>query len=292
MANGTIINGVRWVISAAGAIIGYRNPLTDKDEVFSGGGGGAWGSITGTLSDQSDLNTALAAKADDSATTTALAAKAPSAAPSFTGLETHAGTDLFTGAAMGANAIDITKARNTKTLSADTTFTFSGTPSDGQEFGIEITGHSAAVTVTIPSSRNVNTNEDITTFVMPANGYAVLTWRRKGSVNLLQGVPGTKVMIPFAIETVADGDYTIVLKSIWAGRITTVTTKSASGTCTLTAKINTTALGGTANSVSSTEQSQAHSATNTVAVGDDIVVTASGNSTCLKLTGNIEMTVF
>lgn len=42
-----------------------------------GGGGGpaSWGSITGTLSAQTDLNNALAGKADDAATTSALAGK-------------------------------------------------------------------------------------------------------------------------------------------------------------------------------------------------------------------------
>lgn len=224
--------------------------------------------------------------------TTDLAAKANSASPSFTGPETHAGHDIFTAAAMGANAIDVTKARNTKTLTADTTFTFSATPSDGQEFGVEITGHSAAVTLTIPSSRNVSSNEDITTMVIPANAFVVLTWRRKGSTNLVSGVPGMKVMVPFAIETPANGDYTIILKSIWAGSVTAMTTKATSGTCTLTGKVNSTNFGGTANSVSSTEQTQTHSSSNTFAVGDDIAVTVSSNSSCARLVGNIELTVY
>lgn len=105
------------------------------------------------------------------------------------------GAQTITASAMAALAIDVTELRNTKTLAGDTTFTFSGTPGEGQEFGVEITGHTAAVTVTIPSSRNVDTNEDITTFVMPANGYAVLVWRRKGSVNLLTGVPVLRVVV-------------------------------------------------------------------------------------------------
>ena len=85
------------------------------------------------------------------------------------------------------------------------------------------------------------------------------------------------------ITTPSDKSYTLVLKCPHAGTITEATTKSASGTCTATFKVNTTALGGTANSVSSAEQSQAHSSTNTFAAGDDIVVTVSSNSSCADM---------
>lgn len=86
----------------------------------------------------------------------------------------------------------------------------------------------------------------------------------------------------------ADGDYRIVVKAPHGGTITETTTVSASGTCTLTFKINTTALGGTANSVSSSEQSQAHSSSNVFAAGDDIVLTISSNATCSKMTFTIK----
>lgn len=52
--------------------------VLDWLEANSGGGGGGsatWGSIGGTLSAQTDLNSALGAKADASATSTALAGK-------------------------------------------------------------------------------------------------------------------------------------------------------------------------------------------------------------------------
>lgn len=32
MAAGEIIQGVRWLRDAAGKLVGYRNPVTDKDE--------------------------------------------------------------------------------------------------------------------------------------------------------------------------------------------------------------------------------------------------------------------
>lgn len=81
----------------------------------------------------------------------------------------------------------------------------------------------------------------------------------------------------------ADKDYRIVVKAPHRGRIVETTTISGSGTCTATFKINTTALGGTANSVSTSEQSQAHSSSNVFAAGDDIVLTVSANSSCVDL---------
>jgi hypothetical protein len=82
------------------------------------------------------------------------------------------------------------------------------------------------------------------------------------------------------ITSPSDKTYTLVLKTTFGGTIRETTTKSASGTCTATFKINTTALGGTANSVSSTETSQLHTSANQFAPGDDIVVTVSSNSSC------------
>lgn len=81
----------------------------------------------------------------------------------------------------------------------------------------------------------------------------------------------------------ADKDYRLVVKAPHRGRIVETTTISGSGTCTATFKINTTALGGTANSVSTSEQSQAHSSSNVFAAGDDIALTVSGNSSCVDL---------
>lgn len=92
------------------------------------------------------------------------------------------------------------------------------------------------------------------------------------------------------IASPSNKDYRIVLKAAHGGTITETTTRSASGTCTATFKINTTNLGGTANSVSSTEQSQAHSSANVFAAGDDIVLTVSGNSSCADFSFTIKYT--
>lgn len=93
-----------------------------------------------------------------------------------------------------------------------------------------------------------------------------------------------------AIQTVADQDYIILLKAPHAMTITETTTKSWSGTCTATFKINSTALGGTANSVSTSEESQAHASANSVAAGDDIVLTVSSNSSCEDMNFTIKYT--
>jgi hypothetical protein len=85
------------------------------------------------------------------------------------------------------------------------------------------------------------------------------------------------------VEVAADKVYTLVLNARHGGVITSTTTKCASGTATATFKVNATALGGTANAVSSTEQTQAHATNGTFVAGDDITMTVSANSTCLDL---------
>jgi len=90
--------------------------------------------------------------------------------------------------------------------------------------------------------------------------------------------------------TIADGTYCILRQAPYAGTITSITTKCSSGTCTLTGKVNTTALGGTANSVSSTEQEQAHATTNTFAAGDDINLVVSSYSACVNMEFTVKFT--
>lgn len=88
----------------------------------------------------------------------------------------------------------------------------------------------------------------------------------------------------------ANQDYRIFIKMPHGGTITETVTRSTAGTATATFKINTTALGGTSNSVSTTEQSQAHSSSNTFAAGDDIVITISSNSSAANMSFMIKYT--
>lgn len=72
------------------------------------------------------------------------------------------------------------------------------------------------------------------------------------------------------IEEPDDKTYTLVLKTPFAGTILETTTDCASGSGTATWSINGTPLGGTANTVSNTEQDRAHASANAFAIGDTI----------------------
>lgn len=98
-------------------------------------------------------------------------------------------------------------------------------------------------------------------------GKAVSTWERS-----------------FVIETPTASDYRVMVNVPVGLKITKVTTVAASGTATLTAKVNATSLGGVANSVSSTEQSQIHKSANVMSAGDDLVLTFSSVSAASRVT--------
>jgi hypothetical protein len=87
-----------------------------------------------------------------------------------------------------------------------------------------------------------------------------------------------------------DQAYKLVVKLAYGLTITETTTVCSSGTCTATFAINATPLGGTANSVSSSEESQEHASANEAEEGDDLTVTISSNSSCLNLSLNIKFT--
>lgn len=107
---------------------------------------------------------------------------------------TVSGISSFTGAsieppnAMAALAIDVTKRKNTKTIAADSVFTFSGTPgTSGQVFSMLVTNSdSAQHALTIPSSFAVGIGT-ITTTIIPASGKLRLTWQYDGSAYDLYG---------------------------------------------------------------------------------------------------------
>jgi hypothetical protein len=92
------------------------------------------------------------------------------------------------------------------------------------------------------------------------------------------------------IAAPTDQAYTIVLKAPADITITETTTKSSAGTCTATFAIDGVNLGGTANSVSTTEQIQAHASANAVAAGETITLTVSSNSSCENLDFTITYT--
>lgn len=100
---------------------------------------------------------------------------------------------------------------------------------------------------------------------------------------------------PWAFATLIqypeDGDLTVILSMPYAVTIASVTTKCTTGTATLTVKIGSTALGGTANNVSTSEQTQAHTTDNAMAIGDDLVFTFSSVASAENVSVTVAGTV-
>lgn len=94
----------------------------------------------------------------------------------------------------------------------------------------------------------------------------------------------------WVIPSPEDGDIDFIINIPYAATINSITTDCTAGTATITGKINTTALGGTANSASTTEQEQEHSTANAMAVGDNFRITTSANSGCENLTITAKVT--
>lgn len=84
--------------------------------------------------------------------------------------------------------------------------------------------------------------------------------------------------------------YKIVVKAAHGGTFTETTTISESGTGTATFKINTTALGGTPNAVSSSEVSESQSSSNVFSAGDDIQITMSSLTSLVGMSFTMKYT--
>jgi len=132
--------------------------------------------------------------------------------------------------------------------------------------------------LTTSGANNVTfTTGGATNVTLPTTGTLAITTQTDGLGGLIGG-------------NLADQDYRVFLKMPFGGTITETTTRSTAGTATATFKINTTALGGTANSVSTSEQSQAQASSNVFAADDDIVITISANSSCANMSFMIKFT--
>jgi hypothetical protein len=84
--------------------------------------------------------------------------------------------------AMAALEIDVTKFVNTKSISADSTMTFSNaTPTAGTRTEVKVTADSTARTLTIPSSYSFARNALITTVLIPANATISLAFEYTGA---------------------------------------------------------------------------------------------------------------
>ena len=86
------------------------------------------------------------------------------------------------------------------------------------------------------------------------------------------------------VGTATARDYAILLKAPYAFRITETTSKCESGTSTGTVKIDTVAVGGSAPSVSSSEESIQRTSANVVAKDSDVVVTFTAGAVDPQIT--------
>lgn len=202
-----------------------------------------------------------------------------------TAITLGAATDLAGGTALTINTA------YEDTLSANRTLTFSGTPAEGDLISLKIDVTGATRTLTIPTSKRIGTSGTTTSIAFEVGEHS-LVWRYINAAWVLWDSGPTTITENWSgmFRTGGDDTVTLIQNAPFAGTITSTTTKSASGTATYTFKINTTALGGTANSVSSAESEQAHSTANAFAVGDDIVLTRSANSTCVDAAFTIKYT--
>jgi hypothetical protein len=104
-----------------------------------------------------------------------------------------------------------------------------------------------------------------------------------GAFSSIGTVQAQQEVIDFTIESPDNQDYLFEINAPYGYTITQVDSDCRSGSCTATTKIGGTALGGGANSVSTTLQKKTHSSNNVIAAGGTSVVTISSNSSCAGL---------
>lgn len=104
-------------------------------------------------------------------------------APTLGGIVTTDGANITTAAAMAALAIDVTKGLNTKTVAADSTFTFSGTPATANTwFSVHVTNSDTNPhTLTFPSAFSLVTQAARTTCPIAPSGQLWLMFRWDGA---------------------------------------------------------------------------------------------------------------
>lgn len=126
---------------------------------------------------------------------------------SITGSTTLPAALITTSNAMAALVIDTTKALNTKSISADSVFTFSATPSADQWFSLLVTNTDTinARTLTIPSSYSFVSNANITSMAIPAAGRLHLTWYYTGSAYIVYGDPSAAGSVTIGSTTIPFG---------------------------------------------------------------------------------------
>lgn len=119
---------------------------------------------------------------------------------------TNPGIITLANSAMGALAVDVTKINNTKTIGANSTLTFSATPTAGAIFGLTLTNSDSGVnyTITIPSSYSTKFNATISSFIIEASQIVRLLWFYDGTTYHLSGEPFRVFDLPTATPIASD----------------------------------------------------------------------------------------
>lgn len=137
----------------------------------------------------------------------------------LTGVVTRNGVTVLTPTTMGALAIDTAKI-NYKSVSSNSTFTFSGAPAANTVFPLTLVNSGGSeLTHTIPSSVpfGVASGSPVTSVTHPANSTIKLIWEYTGSVYILA------VLTNSAAATVSDA----ALDGTWNGVTTDAPSKNA-----------------------------------------------------------------
>jgi hypothetical protein len=132
--------------------------------------------------------------------------------PTFSGVVTRAGGEITSASAMGALSIDTGKSHNTKSISTDSTFTFSGAPAADTWFSLLITNtDTSAHLLTFPSCFNLATGTTAAhVLVIAASAKLYLSFHYDGSAYNLHGDLGylnkwDATVPPGVNEDLADG---------------------------------------------------------------------------------------
>lgn len=102
--------------------------------------------------------------------------------PTVSGSLTFSNGFLYAVASMAALSIDTAQLKNTKTISADATLTFSAQPATGVWFGLLLDNSDTAPhTITIPSSFSDGLGTTRTTFVLAGLASTYIRWEHQGA---------------------------------------------------------------------------------------------------------------
>lgn len=101
-----------------------------------------------------------------------------------------------------------------------------------------------------------------------------------GAVSGLSNVQGQTEGGSFSIAFPSNQSYRAKINASFGFTIQSITSRCSSGSCTATFNINGTNLTGTANAVSTTEQTQSYTGNNVVNAGDDVNCVISSNAAC------------